>query len=172
MHNCRVIHEGPLIPMLYSKECSDLIKGQSTQQKANTSSPHPSFCPHRKQNVGNLKPSPPAPPLCLYISLSHLLPSRRSSNSGNLQTLNASFVSHLFSRRAWAPKLLQMSVCLPTPKISDSLRESNGLFLSSCGICPVTGCRWPVCSKKDSNQKRGLQYIQRQSREVKNRSIK
>ena len=49
----------------------------------------------------------------------------------------------------------------------DRLRWSKYNFLLLCGICLTTGYSWFTCTKRHSNQKRGLQNIQRQSREEK-----
>ena len=59
------------------------------------------------------------------------------------------------------------NICLSTPEVSDRLRWSKYNFLLSCGICLTTGYSWFTCTKRHSNQKRGLQNIQRQSREEK-----
>lgn len=48
--------------------------------------------------------------------------------------------------------------------MSDSLRQSNRDLLIYCCICPTAGCGSFTCRKRDSDWKRGLRYIQRQSR--------
>lgn len=56
--------------------------------------------------------------------------------------------------------------------MSGSLRQSDGDVLFTVASVPMAGCGSFTWRKRDSDQKRGLQYIQRQSREEKKATAK
>lgn len=165
MNWCRVTElctRDSLMIILNSKELSNLGIGQRTKQKINASYPHPSFHPSLEEcgKWQTLHPHYSFPFLCPTHSQAHSY-----ERTGICKPVNASFVYRLFPKHAGTCRLFKMSAVQPRAWVAASDKVIGTFSFTIASAPQQEAAHLPVGEGTVTYRKRGLRYIQRQSRE-------